>query len=199
MGERLRHVSLARVPRIAPAWCGAVLLLFCLDGSAVLAQPAGPPAAWPPAVSPAEVAAGEALFTGRTPFANGGPACISCHSVAGLRFPAGGTVGPDLTHVSGKLGPEGLQYAMATLYFPTMTALFRTRPLTSAEQVDLGAYLRQENEAPPPALPVTAGFGVAGLAGFGLLLVATAAAGRRRLHSVRGRLLARARRTGGGA
>src|SRR6185312_14386962 len=36
-----------------------------------------------------EAKAGEALFIGRIRLANGGPPCISCHSVSGLPFPNG--------------------------------------------------------------------------------------------------------------
>ena len=57
---------------------------------------------------PDSVAAGRALFLGTVRFQNGGPACSACHSVAGLAFAAGGTMGPDLTRVYSKMGPEGL-------------------------------------------------------------------------------------------
>ena len=46
---------------------------------------------------PGSVAAGRALFLGTVRFHNGGPACSACHSVAGLPFPEGGTMGPDFT------------------------------------------------------------------------------------------------------
>ncbi len=40
---------------------------------------------------------GEALFVGAIRLTNGGPPCRICHSVAGIPFPNGGTLGPDLT------------------------------------------------------------------------------------------------------
>lgn len=171
------------------AVCAVWLLLTPLRARAQ--SPAVPPAPLP-APTPASVKAGRALFVGDQPFANGGPACIACHSVATLPFPHGGTVGPDLTHVSAKLGPEGLDYALQTLYFPTMTALFRTRPLTHAEQVDLGAFLQQVNQSSAGGA-VTVEFGVTALVGLLILLVITAFAGRGRVHSVRRRRLARTR------
>ena len=42
--------------------------------------------------------AGKKLFTGETSFANGGPACMSCHN-AGVGTLGGGSLGPDLTKV----------------------------------------------------------------------------------------------------
>lgn len=39
-----------------------------------------------------DVAAGETLFTGRRRFQNGGPPCATCHNVATLPFPSGGTM-----------------------------------------------------------------------------------------------------------
>src|SRR5690348_11906856 len=102
--------------RLAPArasWPAAVCAIWLLltPYSALAQSQAAPPTPLP-APTPASVAAGRALFVGDQPFTNGGPACIACHSVATLPFPHGGTVGPDLTHVSAKLGPEGLDYAL---------------------------------------------------------------------------------------
>src|SRR5690242_13461457 len=103
------------------------MALSCLIAAFLLGAPAGDPAA----------SSGEALFTGRTPLANGGPACASCHAATGIGFPGGGSMGPDLTSEMSKLGPRGLHYALQTLYFPAMNALFLHRPLTPSEQDDL--------------------------------------------------------------
>src|SRR3989337_709452 len=51
-------------------------------------------AGWGPHPGPV---AGRALFTGARRLENGGPACMSCHSVAGLGALGGGALGPDLT------------------------------------------------------------------------------------------------------
>jgi len=144
---------------------------------------------------PGSVAAGRALFLGTVRFQNRGPACSACHSVAGLAFPEGGTMGPDLTRVYSKMGPEGLNSALETLFFPAMTPLFRYRPLTSNERRDLAALFesvdRQQPATPTPAI------GGISLAGFFILIAVTGVAGRHRVRSVRRALLARARvRTG---
>jgi hypothetical protein len=88
-------------------------------------------------------ARGELLFTGVTHFRNGGPACVSCHSIAGIPFPGGGTMGPDLTRAYKKLGPRGTQSAMQTLYFKVMTPIYRVHPLVPEEQADLMALIEQ--------------------------------------------------------
>ena len=144
---------------------------------------------------PGSVAAGRALFLGTVRFQNGGPACSACHSVAGLPFPEGGTMGPDLTRVYSKMGPEGLNSALETLFFPAMTPLFRYRPLTANERRDLAALFesvdRQQAASPTPAI------GAISLAGFFILIAVTGVAGRHQVRSVRRVLLERARvRTG---
>ncbi len=132
----------------------------------------------------ASVLAGKALFTGAARFQNGGPACAACHRIAGIRFPNGGSLGPDLTGASAKLGPVGLEVALKTLYFPTMGPIFNTRPLTSQEQQDLTAFFNEVQSSAPPRdnTGVLLGIAVAGCAG---LLGLTWAAGRQRQGPVR--------------
>ena len=144
---------------------------------------------------PDSVAAGRALFLGTVRFQNGGPACSACHSVAGLAFPEGGSMGPDLTGVYSKMGPEGLNSALETLFFPAMTPLFRYHPLALTERQQLAALFesvdRQRPTTPTPAI------GAISLAGFFILIAVTGFAGRRRVRSVRRALLERTRvRTG---
>jgi len=141
--------------------------------------------------APYKPEAGKALFTGTVHFANGGPACASCHSAARLSFPGGGSMGPDLTGVYSKLGPDGVNSALETLYFPAMTPIYTYRPLTQDERRNLFAFFqnlsRQQAEAPTPAI------GGIALAGMVILIAATAVAGRHRLKPVRRRLVERAR------
>ncbi len=132
---------------------------------------------------------GEALFTGQARFQNGGPACGSCHTVAGIRFPKGGTMGPDLTHEYAKLGPTAMQATLETLYFPAMNALFSPRPLTPEEQLDLSAFFQSVDRN--GAENLTAGLGLIALIGFAILLGITWIKGRGRIRSVRRSLLER--------
>jgi len=165
------------------------------------AQPPAPPAnaQWQALIEetlPAgSVGRGKALFAGQVRFRNGGPPCSSCHSIAGLAFPSGGTLGPNLTPVYRKLGPEGTAAALKTLFFPAMTAIYDPRPLTPEEQFDLLAFF-QEASAEPQPRSNTAVVALAGFLGFGVLLVITRFVWRDRLRSVRERLLEKARTQG---
>ncbi len=158
---------------------------------AVIAVVATPLLAQPSATSVGDAAAGEALFTGQRKFQNGGPPCGSCHSVATLPFPSGGTMAPDLTHEYSKLGPEGMHYALRTLYFPAMNALFLKRQLTYREERDLSAIFENADTARQPNSR-TGIFSGAAIVGLLVLVGITWVSGRGRVHSVRRKLLRRA-------
>lgn len=157
--------------------------------SAQLASGASHPLEGPPGSAPR----GESLFMGRTHFLNRGPACISCHSIAGLPFPNGGTLGPDLTNTYAKLGPAGTQAAMQTLYFPTMIPVYRDHQLAPQEQADMMAYFKattaeaKSQEQWATQILILAAFVL------GIIFVAlTAFFWRKRVLSVRRALVARA-------
>ncbi|MGH9488850.1 MAG: c-type cytochrome [Terriglobales bacterium] len=138
------------------------------------------------------VAAGAALFSGKLRFAGGGPACIACHSTAGLPFPNGGTLGPNLTHAYTRMGAQGIDSALTTLYFPAMYPLYKTRPLTPDERANLAAFLQYSSTQPQPGttLPV---LGLA-LVLFVIFMLIVGYAGRNRVLGVRRNLVASARR-----
>jgi mono/diheme cytochrome c family protein len=136
---------------------------------------------------------GESLFIGRTHFLNRGPACISCHSIAGLPFPNGGTLGPDLTQTYAKLGPAGTQAAMQTLYFPTMIPVYRDHQLAPQEQADMVAYFRATAAEAKPQAQWTTQMLILAAFVLGVIFVAlTAFFWRKRVLSVRRALVARA-------
>lgn len=138
---------------------------------------------------------GEQFFTGRISFRNGGPPCSACHRVSGLPFPSGGTLGPDLTRTYSKLGSEGLDTALHTLFFPTMAPLYDPHPLTVSEQADLKAFFKEADTRPMTndLTPVAA---VIALIGFAVLLFITWALWRDRLQGVRRILVETALRKG---
>jgi len=196
----LRVRGLSRRPAFA---VGIAVLLFAIP-SLTRAQ-AQSPAPTPDVQSQAQMqetvpvgstVRGKELFSGEVHFENGGPPCAACHSIAGLSFPNGGTLGPNLTHEYGKLGPQGTAIVLKTLYFPAMSPIYDSRPLTPQEQADLQAFLKEtatSHEAPSDTLAIA----VAGLLGFFVLLIVTRAVWRDRLRSVRRRLLEKARTQGG--
>lgn len=143
------------------------------------------------ALSAGSASRGEALFTGETPLQNGGPPCKSCHSIASLPFPNGGTLGPNLTGVYSKLGVAGMQVSMKTLYFHVMTPIYDPHPLTPGEQADLIAFFKQSG-AQPHSAENTGMVALAGFIGFLILLAVSGFLWRGRIKPVRRTLVERA-------
>lgn len=127
-----------------------------------------------------DAAAGGQLFNGSLALANGGPACIACHSAPTAGALGGGTLGPDLTNVSARLGEAGLTSSLQNIAFPTMASFFAAQPLTPQETANLVAYLKQANAQAPAAQPAVTtrntlamlAIGLAGCAAFYIVLLA---------------------------
>jgi len=151
----------------------------------------------PAPTSPEPPAAGDAdrgklLFEGSDRFAAGGPACLSCHSVAGVGALGGGQLGPDLTGAFDKFGGEkGLEAVLEAVAFPTMAPIFTDRPLSADERTDLVAFLEsaasEERSAGQAGKLVALSLGVAGA-----IVLLALVIWRRRLAGVRRSLVDRA-------
>lgn len=79
---------------------------------------------------------GRKLFDGNIRFRNGGPPCISCHNISHLRFPMGGSMGPNLTDINARFAAVDAPHV-----FPTMIPLYIGRPLLPDEQQNLEAFI----------------------------------------------------------
>lgn len=154
------------------------------------ASPATPPMA-PPA---ADARLGRDLFMGVERLRGGGPPCLACHSIAGIGALGGGALGPDLTPAYGKYGDAGLAAVLAAIPFPTMSPIFGPRPLTTEEQANLSAFLRQATAAKRP-VRAAGRLAVLAVLGAGALLGLARLTWRRRLVSVRHPLVHGAART----
>jgi cytochrome c2 len=136
--------------------------------------------------TPADAAAGLALFEGSRRLAKGAPPCFSCHTLGTAGALGGGALGPDLTRVYERLG--GRQAVGAWLSAPgtpTMSALLRDRALQPEEIVSLLAAVEDAaRRGPAPAAPNPA-FVLLGLAGMGAALAVLGRAWRWRLRAVR--------------
>lgn len=181
----------SRKHRRIRATCFTLLLLTPLVSWAE--QPPRPPLSGQ--TIPGSTSRGELLFMGRIQFRNQGPACIACHSIGGVTFPNGGTLGPDLTNAYALLGQQGAHAAIQTLYFGVMTPIYDERPLLPDEQADLLAFLRQSEKARPPQWITQKLLSIA-IVFAGILLLITAVLWRRRLQSVRWALVNRVRKQG---
>lgn len=173
----------------------AAVVLLALFPIASAAQ-STPPAQVAGNIARGSAPHGEELFTGRIHLRNQGPACISCHRIAGLPFPNGGTLGPDLTGAYKKLGPQGTQSAMQTLYFKVMTPIYGAHPLFPDEQADLMAYLEQAESRPQSQWDTQIVLLAAVFLGAGFVVI-TGFVWRDRVRSVRRAMVERA--TGQGA
>jgi mono/diheme cytochrome c family protein len=155
--------------------------------------PPNPAGSLPVQPTSEQVGHGRQLFDGSMPLSRGGPACSTCHAAATVPA-AGGTMGPDLTGVTQRIGREGLASALQTLYFPTMYPLYAAQQLTPEEQTAIGAFLQSTGGQTPPAVRTTVVMAAGAVLLCGILFVITAALGRGRIGSVRRRRLPRSAR-----
>lgn len=95
--------------------------------------------------NPQDVALGMALFTGERRLANGGPPCISCHTMKGMSGLHGGRLGPDLTLVYERLqGRKGLGAWLGAPASPTMAPVFKATALSNDEIFAMTALFEHE-------------------------------------------------------
>ncbi len=146
----------------------------------------------------ADVAVGQQFFLGERPFENGGPACISCHTLGTIGGLGGGRLGPDLTNVFDRLGGrKGLGAWLSGPPTPTMQSVFGKRALQPDEILSLLAMIDDASNRSHPADNSSVvkffAFGFSGmLVGLALLQIAW----RGRIRSVR-RSIVRAHVRGG--
>jgi putative heme-binding domain-containing protein len=148
---------------------------------------------------------GQKLFAGMTHFSNGGPACMSCHTVNTVGTLRGGTLGPNLTHVVDRYTLEGLKGVLPSLPYPTMQGIYEGKLLTESEQADLLSFFNQANQSDLgnrgqgirtseikglfSSVSPTVKFILLGIGGFFLLALIGQLTWRDRLSGVRQRLL----------
>jgi mono/diheme cytochrome c family protein len=132
---------------------------------------------------------GRDLFIGGKPLANGGPACIVCHTIHGSDR-AGGKLGPDLTRVYDRAGgANALVNRLSKSATPAMIAVHQQNALQEEEASSLVAYLQKTakegiEEGPGPHLS----FLLLGLGG-SVVFLGTLDLLRKRLLRLRTRVL----------
>ena len=104
--------------------------------------------------TPAEMARGQALFTGAAPLAHGGPACSECHSAGEEGAWRGSTLAADLTRVYERYPDAWLTRALLESRYPLM-AVYRDHPLTVDEAFALKAFLYKSSRSQAPAAPLS--------------------------------------------
>jgi cytochrome c2 len=144
------------------------------------------------ALPPGDGAAGRELFVGGAAFHNGGPPCMSCHSISGIGALGGGTLGPDLTNAYKNYGGDaGLASFLTSVPTPTMSAVWTKHPLTPQEIANVTAFIKEGAIAERP-LDAIGQLALLALLGLIILAVIGAVYWRRRLLGVRIPLVARA-------
>lgn len=89
-------------------------------------------------------AIGRENFVGSVAFHNGGPPCMSCHSISGIGALGGGTLGPDLTDAYRKYGGDtGLASFLTSVPTPTMNAVWSKHPLLPQEIANVTAFIKE--------------------------------------------------------
>jgi len=185
--EEARGVVMPQVPGLTPEKVDFLLDLIEAESALEESQFKGIQVSMEP-FTPADVAQGMAIFKGRRALSNGGPACISCHTVPGIGGLGGGIVGPDLTRVFERLqGRVPLSAWLQSPATPTMQSALRNNPLRPDEIHVLVALFEDTAKTGTPVQPAVAqlSFLLLGLGGAVLALVAFDFIWKGRLRAVR--------------
>ncbi|MEK7232895.1 MAG: c-type cytochrome [Elusimicrobiota bacterium] len=136
---------------------------------------------------PSDIADGKALFLGRRPLKNGGPPCVSCHSVGGMSGLGGGFLGPDLTGAFARVGGEkALAAWLVSPGSPMMKPVYAARALDPRDILPLVAFLKDAAQRGRPADSIARlAFLIVGLLGAAALFVVVDFIWSKRLRCVR--------------
>ena len=104
------------------------------------------------------VADGLLLFSGEKRLTNGGPSCISCHTVKDDRIFSSGTLAKELSETHEIMGSAGVAAILKNPPFPVMGVTYKNTSLTEEEILNLTAYLRSVSENRIYQHPVDFGF-----------------------------------------
>lgn len=142
----------------------------------------------------ADATRGEQLYTGTLAMTNGGSPCIACHAVSGLERAGAANFGPDLSDLYTNYEAEGVMAVLESLAFPSMEAIYASRPLTEQERFDLTAFFAKTSEQQAPAAKSLAGPILLGII---IVFAIVALMGLRRLKGVRQPLVDQVRKQRG--
>ena len=192
-----RGVVMPTIPGMNPQIAKAVLDLIEAESLLSKSRFAGVSISDRP-FTPNDLMAGMELFTGDRKLNQGGPACISCHTLGTIGGLGGGRLGPDLTRVYERLG--GRKSAGTWLSAPgttTMQSVFRQHPLQSEEILPLLSVFEDASKRSQPVDTTSEiNFFVTGFAGTGLGLLLMGWIWQSRLRSIRRSLVSAAQRGG---
>lgn len=137
--------------------------------------------------TPKDIEDGRQLFMGTSAQKNGGPSCISCHSVNGIGGLGGGMLAPDLTTVFERYeGRKTLATWLSAPATPTMQSVFKKQALDPEEVLSLTAYFQHTlQRAPEDASTARLNFVLIGLGGSLVMLALFDVVWNKRFRAVR--------------
>ncbi|MBI5473948.1 MAG: c-type cytochrome [Ignavibacteriae bacterium] len=137
-----RGVVMPTLPAMTKARVEALLTLIDAESKLEKSQFAGVQISERP-FTPRDVEIGQGIFMGTIATKNGGPSCMSCHTVQGIKLFGGGTLAPDLTTVFERYqGRKTLSTWLSAPATPTMQSAFKKQALEGEEILALVAYFQ---------------------------------------------------------
>jgi mono/diheme cytochrome c family protein len=139
--KEAKDIVMITVPGMTEALANSLLDLIEAESELEVSQFVGVQVATG-ALAEVDIIEGGQLFTGSKLLKNGGPSCISCHSVNRPWPEVGGNLGPDLTQAYSRM--QGRAALTAWLSAPpttTMQSVFKKQPLSPKEVRALVALL----------------------------------------------------------
>ncbi len=100
-----------------------------------------------------EIATGQKLFLGEIALIEGGPACISCHTVVNDNIISGGLLAVELTTVFTRLKEQGINAIISDPPFPVMETAYNNHQITKDEAFYLIAFLKEVDFISPVQKP----------------------------------------------
>jgi mono/diheme cytochrome c family protein len=184
--EEAGGVIMPTVVGLTPERAAAMLDLIAAESQLEASQFAGLDIGDEP-FAEIDIELGRQMFRGRLRLVNSGPACMSCHTVAGLGGLGGGRLGPDLTRVYERLqGRKNLASWLLAPATETMQPIYAKASLTNEEILPLVAFLEEEaRTGKEDTATAQVSFLLLGLAGAALGFVAADLLWRGRLRGVR--------------
>jgi mono/diheme cytochrome c family protein len=137
-----RGVMMPTLPAMTKARAEALLTLIEAESKLEKSQFAGVQISERP-FTPRDIEVGHDIFMGTASLKNGGPSCMSCHTVQGIKLFGGGTLAPDLTTVFERYqGRKTLSAWLSAPATPTMQSVFKKQALEGEEILSLVAYFQ---------------------------------------------------------
>lgn len=188
--EEARGVMMPPIPGITIDRANSLLDLIAAESLLEKSQFAGLSIGDQP-FTHADIVAGLNIFLGTKRLQNGGPACISCHTIIDVGGLGGGQLGPDLTKVYERLqGRKALASWLQSPATAMMRPVYLDKALSNDEIVSLVAFLENSAEKPVgPSETPEVGFFLLGMVGAVFGIVGADVVWRKRFRGARGPLV----------